>query len=132
MARATVQVYTTRLGSHVRACSVSRFASRKTRKSRLDYRRKVYESSQIMASRTDFDAAMANNDIEWLLQNTFMARVPDLIISGMSIEGAIIEAKRQEEKLIWSIIAPSNYDEQEASKELNREMCKRVYNRLRK
>ncbi len=52
-----------------------------------------------MASRTDFDAAMANNDIEWLLQNTFMARVPDLIISGMSIEGAIIEAKRQEEKL---------------------------------
>lgn len=85
-----------------------------------------------MASRTDFDAAMANNDIEWLLQNTFMARVPDLIISGMSIEGAIIEAKRQEEKLIWSIIAPSNYDEQEASKELNREMCKRVYNRLRK
>lgn len=85
-----------------------------------------------MASRTDFDAAMVNNDVEWLLQNTFMARVPDLIISGMTVEEAIITAKHQEEELIWSIIAPSTYNEQEASAELKREMCNRVYNRLRK
>jgi hypothetical protein len=78
-----------------------------------------------------FQTAMQNNDIAWLIAHTFLARVPELVAGGMSITEAISTAKAREDELCLMIIAPHGYWQEEAAKELRRQITEHVYQRLR-
>lgn len=80
-------------------------------------------------NRADFDKAMQENDVAVLIENTFLARVPDLIASGLSVEEAISAAKEQDDKLCLTLIAPGW--QRDAVEELKAKMTKRIYERLR-
>lgn len=84
-----------------------------------------------MATQEAFNAAMQRDDTKWLIENTFMARVPELVAGGMSIEEAIVAAKKQEDELCEMLFAPCGYRQEEIAKEVKAQMCERVYHRLR-
>jgi len=62
-----------------------------------------------MATQAAFDQAMQNDDVAWLIENTFMARVPELVASGMTIEEAVHAAYERELELCSQMIAPSSW-----------------------
>jgi hypothetical protein len=82
-------------------------------------------------SAEEFETAMQNNDIAWLIAHAFLARVPELVAGGMSIAEAIVTAKAREDELCLMIIAPHGYWQEEAAKELQRQITEHVYHRLR-
>lgn len=82
-------------------------------------------------TRADFDAAMASNDVSWFLEHTFLARVPDLVASGMPIPDAIAAAKARDDELCLMMIAPADYWQEQAAAALKENLTRRVYDRLR-
>jgi len=74
--------------------------------------------------RADFDAA---NDVPTRLANTFLARVPDLVLAGMSIPDAIIDAKRQDDACCELMLGVGTYAQQQAATALREAITERVY-----
>lgn len=75
---------------------------------------------------------MARNDVAWLSEHTFLRRVPALIVDeGYSLEAAIVEAKRRDDKLCLMFLAPEDETQHEAVAAIKHAMCERLYQRLR-
>lgn len=81
-------------------------------------------------NRVDFDKAMAANDIATLIENTFLARVPALVVAGMPIEEAIRTAYEHEQILCARMIGPTGVWIEPVA-EMREALTQAVYQRAR-